>query len=170
MRFQLYQFYNEPTINGQRKKIMVGMLVTGATTFVLAGLAAGCYVIRRQRSNGTQKDEERSQRALLHELVNPPSVAINQEGNIWKDNKQNVSGDELGRFSSVVNDTLHNLSRLAAFNPSYGRFSSVVNDTLHNLSRLAAFNPSPRYGNYGMKERVGNDRSIIDDLVILTSS
>ncbi|CAL5344616.1 unnamed protein product [Camellia sinensis] len=80
MRFQLYQFYNEPTINGQRKKITVAMLVTGATTFVLAGLAAGCYVIQRQRSNGTQKDEERSQSALLHELANPPSVAINQEG------------------------------------------------------------------------------------------
>ncbi|CAL5410925.1 unnamed protein product [Camellia sinensis] len=80
MRFQLYQFYNESTINGQRKKITVAMLVTGATTFVLAGLAAGCYVIRRQRSNGTQKDEERSQSALLHELANPPSVAINQEG------------------------------------------------------------------------------------------
>ncbi|CAL5408457.1 unnamed protein product [Camellia sinensis] len=88
MRFQLYQFYNEPTINGQRKKITVAMLVTGATTFVLAGLAAGCYVIRRQQSNGTQKDEERSQSALLHELANPPSVAINQEG-------QFVSSQEL---------------------------------------------------------------------------
>ncbi|GMP75298.1 hypothetical protein CsSME_00032446 [Camellia sinensis var. sinensis] len=88
MRFQLYQFYNEPTINGQRKKITVAMLVTGATTFVLAGLAAGCYVIRRQRSNGTQKDEERSQSALLHELANSPSVAINQEG-------QFVSSQEL---------------------------------------------------------------------------
>ncbi|KAI8001857.1 Cysteine-rich repeat secretory protein 38 [Camellia lanceoleosa] len=80
MRFQLYQFYNEHTVNGQRKKITVAMLVTGATTFVLAGLAAGCYVIQGQRSNGTQKDEERSQSALLHELTNPPSVAINQEG------------------------------------------------------------------------------------------
>ncbi|GMP75302.1 hypothetical protein CsSME_00032449 [Camellia sinensis var. sinensis] len=51
-------------------------------------------------------------------------------GNIWKDNKQNVSGDELGRFSSVVNDTLHNLSRLAAFNPSYGMYATgVVNFT-----------------------------------------
>ncbi|CAL5410890.1 unnamed protein product [Camellia sinensis] len=73
---------------GQRKKITVAMLVTGATTFVLAGLAAGCYVIRRQQSNGTQKDEERSQSALLHELANPPSVAINQEG-------QFVSSQEL---------------------------------------------------------------------------
>ncbi|CAL5408450.1 unnamed protein product [Camellia sinensis] len=54
MRFQLFQFYNEPTINGQREKITVAMLVTGATTFVLAGLAAGCYVIRHQQSNGTQ--------------------------------------------------------------------------------------------------------------------
>ncbi|XP_028103496.1 cysteine-rich receptor-like protein kinase 8 [Camellia sinensis] len=88
MRFQLYQFYNEPTINRQRKKITVAMLVIGATTFVLAGLAAGRYVIWRQRSNGTQKDEERSQSALLHELANPPSVAINQEG-------QFVSSQEL---------------------------------------------------------------------------
>ncbi|CAL5408458.1 unnamed protein product [Camellia sinensis] len=45
-------------------------------------------------------------------------------GNIWKDNKQNVSGDEFGQFSSVVNDTLHNLSRLAAFNPSYGMYAT----------------------------------------------
>ncbi|KAL7244065.1 hypothetical protein ACSBR1_016319 [Camellia fascicularis] len=67
-------------VTGQRKKITVAMLITGATTFVLAGLAAGCYVIRRQRSNGTQKDEERSHSALLHELANPPSFAINQEG------------------------------------------------------------------------------------------
>ncbi|XP_028126015.1 cysteine-rich receptor-like protein kinase 15 isoform X3 [Camellia sinensis] len=51
-------------------------------------------------------------------------------GNIWKDNKQNVSGDELGRFSSVVNETLHNLSRLAAFNPSYGMYATgAVNFT-----------------------------------------
>ncbi|CAL5410892.1 unnamed protein product [Camellia sinensis] len=51
-------------------------------------------------------------------------------GNIWKDNKQNVSGDEFGQFSSVVNDTLHNLSRLAAFNPSYGMYATgAVNFT-----------------------------------------
>ncbi|CAL5344668.1 unnamed protein product [Camellia sinensis] len=51
-------------------------------------------------------------------------------GNIWKDNKQNVSGDELGRFSSVVNETLHNLSRFAAFNPSYGMYATgAVNFT-----------------------------------------
>ncbi|KAF5943349.1 hypothetical protein HYC85_017426 [Camellia sinensis] len=51
-------------------------------------------------------------------------------GNIWKDNKQNVSGDELGQFSSVVNDTLHNLSRLVAFNPSYGMYATgAVNFT-----------------------------------------
>ncbi|CAL5410926.1 unnamed protein product [Camellia sinensis] len=51
-------------------------------------------------------------------------------GNIWKDNKQNVSGDELGQFSSVVNDTLHNLCRLAAFNPSYGMYATgAVNFT-----------------------------------------
>ncbi|THG21874.1 hypothetical protein TEA_021214 [Camellia sinensis var. sinensis] len=51
-------------------------------------------------------------------------------GNIWKDNKQNVSGDEFGQFSSVVNDTLHNLSRLTAFNPSYGMYATgAVNFT-----------------------------------------
>ncbi|KAF5943356.1 hypothetical protein HYC85_017433 [Camellia sinensis] len=51
-------------------------------------------------------------------------------GNIRKDNKQNVSGDEFGQFSSVVNDTLHNLSRLAAFNPSYGMYATgAVNFT-----------------------------------------
>ncbi|GMP75296.1 hypothetical protein CsSME_00032444 [Camellia sinensis var. sinensis] len=107
MRFQLYPFYNEPTVNdllpkqtGNRKKIKVAMLVAGPTTFVLAGLAAGCYVIRHQRSNRTRKgkphhineittinrrvccpaDEEKSQSALLQELANPPSVDINQEG------------------------------------------------------------------------------------------
>ncbi|THF96484.1 hypothetical protein TEA_017080 [Camellia sinensis var. sinensis] len=80
MRFQLYPFYNEPTVNGNRKKIKVAMLVTDPTTFVLAGLAAGCYFIRHQRSNRTQKDEEKSQSALLRELANPPSVDINQEG------------------------------------------------------------------------------------------
>ncbi|KAI7999423.1 Cysteine-rich receptor-like protein kinase 25 [Camellia lanceoleosa] len=80
MRFQLYLFYNEPTVNGNRKKIKVAMLVTGPTIFVLAGLAAGCYVIRHQRSNRTRKDEEKSQSALLRELANPPSVDINQEG------------------------------------------------------------------------------------------
>ncbi|CAL5410896.1 unnamed protein product [Camellia sinensis] len=80
MKFQLYLFYNEPTVNGNRKKIKVAMLVTGPTTFVLTGLAAGCCVIRHQRSNRTQKDEEKSQSTLLRELANPPSVDINQEG------------------------------------------------------------------------------------------
>ncbi|THG21272.1 hypothetical protein TEA_028077 [Camellia sinensis var. sinensis] len=80
MRFQLYPFYHEPTVNGDRKKIKVAMLVTGPTTFVLAGLVADCYVIRHQRSNRTRKDEEKSQSALLQELANPPSVDINQEG------------------------------------------------------------------------------------------
>ncbi|CAL5410904.1 unnamed protein product [Camellia sinensis] len=80
MRFQLYPFYHEPTVNGNRKKIKVAMLVTGPTTFVLAGLVAGCYVIRHQRSNRTRKDEEKSQSALLQELANPHSVDINQEG------------------------------------------------------------------------------------------
>ncbi|GMP75301.1 hypothetical protein CsSME_00032448 [Camellia sinensis var. sinensis] len=104
MRFQLYPFYHEPTVNdlfpkqtGNRKKIKVAMLVTGPTTFVLVGLVAGCYVIRHQRSNRTRKgkphhineinrrvccptDEEKSQSALLQELANPPSVDINQEG------------------------------------------------------------------------------------------
>ncbi|CAL5410927.1 unnamed protein product [Camellia sinensis] len=55
MRFQLYPFYNEPTVNGNRKKIKVAMLVTSPTTLVLAGLAAGCYVIWHQRSNRTRK-------------------------------------------------------------------------------------------------------------------
>ncbi|CAL5410924.1 unnamed protein product [Camellia sinensis] len=41
-------------------------------------------------------------------------------GNIPQYNSENVSDDELGRFISVVNDTLHKLSRLAAFNASYG--------------------------------------------------
>ncbi|CAL5410882.1 unnamed protein product [Camellia sinensis] len=40
-------------------------------------------------------------------------------GNIWKYNAKNVSDDELGWFISVVNDMLHKLSRLAAFNLSY---------------------------------------------------
>ncbi|CAL5410888.1 unnamed protein product [Camellia sinensis] len=80
MRFQLYPFYHEPTVNGNRKKVKVAMLVTGPTTFVLAGLVAGCYVIRHQRSNRTRKDKEKSQSALLRELANPPSVDINQEG------------------------------------------------------------------------------------------
>ncbi|CAL5410912.1 unnamed protein product [Camellia sinensis] len=76
MKFQLYPLYNEPTINGNRKKIKVAMLVTGPTTFVLAGLAAGCCVIRHQRSNY----EAKRQSTLLRELANPPSVDINQEG------------------------------------------------------------------------------------------
>ncbi|GMP75270.1 hypothetical protein CsSME_00032423 [Camellia sinensis var. sinensis] len=107
MRFQLYPFYNEPTVNdllpkqtGNKKKIKVAMLVTGPTTLVHAGLAAGYYVIWHQRSNRTRKgkphhineittinrrvccpaDEEKSQSALLQELANPPSVDINQEG------------------------------------------------------------------------------------------
>ncbi|KAF5943353.1 hypothetical protein HYC85_017430 [Camellia sinensis] len=40
-------------------------------------------------------------------------------GNIPQYNSENVLDDELGRFISVVNDTLHKLSRLAAFNASY---------------------------------------------------
>ncbi|THG21876.1 hypothetical protein TEA_021216 [Camellia sinensis var. sinensis] len=49
-------------------------------------------------------------------------------GNIWKYNAKNVSDDELGWFISVVNDMLHKLSRLAAFNPSYGMYAiGVVN-------------------------------------------
>ncbi|KAL7213369.1 hypothetical protein ACSBR2_015983 [Camellia fascicularis] len=81
MRFQLYQFYNEPTVNGNGKKIMVATLVAGATTSVLVvGLAAGCCVTRCLRSNRTRKDEEKSRSTLLHQLANPPSVDINQEG------------------------------------------------------------------------------------------
>ncbi|CAL5344633.1 unnamed protein product [Camellia sinensis] len=81
MRFQLYQFYNETTVNGDRKKIKVAILVAGATTSVLVvGLAAGCCVIWLLRSNRTRKDEEKSRSTLLHQLANPPSVDINQEG------------------------------------------------------------------------------------------
>ncbi|CAL5410902.1 unnamed protein product [Camellia sinensis] len=64
-------------------------------------------------------------------------------GNIWKDNKQNVSGDELGRFSSVVNDTLHNLSRLAAFNPSYGIAQQTLSpDDCNTCLEIAIANTS----------------------------
>ncbi|XP_028096535.1 cysteine-rich receptor-like protein kinase 10 [Camellia sinensis] len=45
-------------------------------------------------------------------------------GNIPQYNLENVSDDELGRFISVVNNTLHKLSRLAAFNASYGMYAT----------------------------------------------
>ncbi|KAI8001856.1 Cysteine-rich receptor-like protein kinase 10 [Camellia lanceoleosa] len=51
-------------------------------------------------------------------------------GNIPQYNLENVSDDELGRFISVVNNTLHKLSRLAAFNASYGMYATeAVNFT-----------------------------------------
>ncbi|CAL5410920.1 unnamed protein product [Camellia sinensis] len=51
-------------------------------------------------------------------------------GNIPQYNSENVLDDELGRFISVVNDTLHKLSRLAAFNASYGMYTTeAVNFT-----------------------------------------
>ncbi|CAL5344666.1 hypothetical protein CsSME_00032419 [Camellia sinensis var. sinensis] len=45
-------------------------------------------------------------------------------GNIFQYNSENVSDEELGLFISVVNDTLHKLSRLAAFNASYGMYAT----------------------------------------------
>ncbi|XP_028096536.1 cysteine-rich receptor-like protein kinase 25 [Camellia sinensis] len=51
-------------------------------------------------------------------------------GNIPQYNSENVLDDELGQFISVVNDTLHKLSRLAAFNASYGMYTTeAVNFT-----------------------------------------
>ncbi|XP_028108648.1 cysteine-rich receptor-like protein kinase 8 [Camellia sinensis] len=91
MKFQLYLLYNEPT---------VAMLVIGPTTFVLAGLAAGCCVIRHQRSNRTQKDEEKSQSTLLRELANPPSVDINQEGQFV--NSQELPFMELATIKAAI--------------------------------------------------------------------
>lgn len=47
---------------------------------------------------------------------------LNVTGNIPLDNKKNVSDPE--HFRSVVNDTLHNLTNLAAFDPSFDMHSS----------------------------------------------
>ncbi|KAK2977259.1 hypothetical protein RJ640_005521 [Escallonia rubra] len=58
-------------------------------------------------------------------------------GNIVKDNTQNVSEPE--RFILLVNDTLHNLSKVAAFDPSDGMNASrkveFANETLHALAQ-----------------------------------
>ncbi|CAL5344663.1 unnamed protein product [Camellia sinensis] len=45
-------------------------------------------------------------------------------GNIFQYNSENVSDDELGQFISVVNNTMHKLSKLAAFNASYGMYAT----------------------------------------------
>ncbi|THG00537.1 hypothetical protein TEA_012236 [Camellia sinensis var. sinensis] len=61
--------------------------------------------------------EENCQLRYANELF---FSTLDVTGNIPQYNSENVSDDELGRFISVVNDTLHKLSRLAAFNASYG--------------------------------------------------
>ncbi|CAL5344602.1 unnamed protein product [Camellia sinensis] len=80
MRFQLFQFYNEPTINVAKREDYGGyaryrcnnIRVRRSCCWLL------CYSASAKQWNTI--DEERSQSALLHELANPPSVAINQEG------------------------------------------------------------------------------------------
>ncbi|CAL5408461.1 unnamed protein product [Camellia sinensis] len=69
MKFQLYPFYNEPTVNGNIEKIKVAMLVTGPTTFVLAGLAAGCCVIQHHVDINQEGEFVNSQELPFMELA-----------------------------------------------------------------------------------------------------
>ncbi|KAK2977254.1 hypothetical protein RJ640_005516 [Escallonia rubra] len=63
---------------------------------------------------------------------------LNVTGNIVKDNTQNVSEPE--QFILLVNGTLHNLSKVAAFDPSAtmhasGKVQFTANETLHALAQ-----------------------------------
>ncbi|THG12265.1 hypothetical protein TEA_020797 [Camellia sinensis var. sinensis] len=109
MRFQLYPFYNEPTVNGNRKKIKVAMLVTSPTTLVLAGLAAGCYVIWHQRSNRTRKVVAKGAHVL------PETIMTDWE----------MEPIEIGNKSENLYDC-YTLSRIEAVpSPSGGKTSQI---------------------------------------------
>ncbi|KAF5943361.1 hypothetical protein HYC85_017438 [Camellia sinensis] len=135
MRFQLYPFYNEPTVNGKPHHI------NEITTI--------------NRRVCCPADEEKSQSALLQELANPPSVDINQEGEF-------VSSQELpfmelatikaatGNFSdrnklgqdSQVRVCLVNTENITEFEPD--KFNEILGKTFSNLSFVATSNPSNR--------------------------
>ncbi|XAR65595.1 Non-specific serine/threonine protein kinase [Bertholletia excelsa] len=79
IRFESYKFYNEQS--GDRKKILVALLVAFAVASLAAGLG-GCYFVHRHRIKRRGDDAEIIQTATLNELAVPASVAINQEGDL----------------------------------------------------------------------------------------
>ncbi|XAR65598.1 Non-specific serine/threonine protein kinase [Bertholletia excelsa] len=77
IRFESNKFYNEQS--GDRKKILVALLVAFAVASLASGLG-GCYFVHRHGSKRRREDAEIIQTATLNELAVPASVAINQEG------------------------------------------------------------------------------------------
>ncbi|KAG6695140.1 hypothetical protein I3843_09G082800 [Carya illinoinensis] len=89
MRFELYRFYNAssfhltlPASQGARWKSWMLVVVTCIPLAVLAVLIGSCAVNYHLRKKRRQIDDDKSQKALLHELASPTGVAITQEGEL----------------------------------------------------------------------------------------
>ncbi|XVF27808.1 hypothetical protein REPUB_Repub14bG0140700 [Reevesia pubescens] len=88
VRFQMYHFYNAsnspliyPKSTGAKWSHGMVAAVISAAVLVLA-LLIGSTLVYYLRKKGTQKDEERSQQALLYELASPKEVIITKEGDL----------------------------------------------------------------------------------------
>ncbi|XP_059432497.1 cysteine-rich receptor-like protein kinase 25 [Corylus avellana] len=94
VRFQLYQFYNAssvfltyPSSKGPKLKIWMVVVIACIPISVIAVVVGSCAVCHG-RNKRTQRDDEKSQKTLLHELTSHTGVAITQDGEL-------VSAEEL---------------------------------------------------------------------------
>ncbi|KAG6695146.1 hypothetical protein I3842_09G081700 [Carya illinoinensis] len=81
MRFELYRFYNASSFRARWKSWML-VVVTCIPLSVLAVLIGSCEVNYHLRKKRRQIDDDKNQKALLHELASPTGVAITQEGEL----------------------------------------------------------------------------------------
>ncbi|KAG6695158.1 hypothetical protein I3842_09G082900 [Carya illinoinensis] len=94
VRFQLYRFYNVsglvltyPASNEDKWKIWMVVIVSCIPLSVLA-IIVGFWASYHGRKKRTERDDDRSQNALVHELAWPTGVDITEEGEL-------VSSEEL---------------------------------------------------------------------------
>ncbi|GLT69653.1 hypothetical protein SLA2020_417880 [Shorea laevis] len=90
-----------PSSKGPKLKTWMVVVVTCILISVLAVLVGSCAVYHG-RKNRTQRDDEKSQKGLLHEQTSPTGVAITQDGEL-------VSAEELSftDVSTIVAATDH---------------------------------------------------------------
>ncbi|KAF7811125.1 cysteine-rich receptor-like protein kinase 15 [Senna tora] len=113
VRFELSQFFNAssqyllvyPSSKGGKWKAWMVVLIICASMLVLAVVIGLCiaYFLRKQ---GSERDEEKTEQMLLHQLATPRSVTITQDGEL-------ISSEELVFIS------------LAAIKEATGNFSDT---------------------------------------------
>ncbi|XP_059661548.1 cysteine-rich receptor-like protein kinase 15 isoform X2 [Cornus florida] len=129
VRFELYKFFDDSTDNGGKWRIWVAVAVLCVSTFVLAVLIWYCAIHCRKRRKRTQKDEEKSENAFLHDLATPTGVTITQQGDLV--GSQELSFMELSTIVAAT-DNFADSNKLGQ-----GGFGSVFKGVLPNGKEIA---------------------------------